>query len=154
MKRTDYTPIQRLANAIIEQACSDYLEAKHKLHTVDYKNEENQRQVIGRYKKWLIEVPFFFESEHFKTLTDIDGKDLLKMVEKQYILEVIESALKVANYCSSTDCNNCVLTEKCGKYCQCVITKSSPEEEINSLNRIYKEVKKNYGKTDTTNTTE
>lgn len=154
MKKSDYTPIQRLANAVIEQACYDYLEARHKLHTVHYKNEENQRQVIGRYKKWLIEVPSFFESEHFKMLTDIDGKDLLKMIEKKYILEVIESALKVSNYCASTSCDKCVFTKKRGRYYTCVIADTAPENDIPELNTLYKDVKKHYGKTDTTNTTE
>lgn len=153
MKKSDYTPIHRLANAIIEQACIDYLDAKHHLKTVSYKNKQNQVSAVGKYKRFLIEVPSFLTSEYFKTLTDIDGKDLLQMLEKKYILEVIESALKVANYCATTSCDDCVFTMECGKYHQCVLTESSPIEEIETLNTIYKGVKKHYGKTNSSDTT-
>lgn len=152
MKKTDFEPVQRLANAIIEQAVLDYLEAKHKLHTTNYKSQALQTKKINQYNKWLIEVPYFFKSEYFKTLTNIDGTGLLKMVEKKYILEVIESALKVANYCASQEnCYSCVFHVKCDYGRHKCLFGIVPEESIGILNNIYKEVKKNYGKDNTTN---
>lgn len=148
MKKTDYTPYQRLANAIIEQACLDYLEAKHKLHTTNYKSKAHQTKKLNQYKKWLIEVPYFFKSEYFKSITETDGERLLNMMEKKYILEVIESALKVSNYCASTSCDDCIFAKKRGKYYTCVIADTAPENDIPELNTIYKEVKKN-GKANT-----
>lgn len=155
MKKTDFEPMQRLANAIIEQAVLDYLEAKHKLHTTNYKSKAIQTKKINQYTKWLIEVPYFFQSEYFKTLTNIDGTELLKMVEKKYILEVIESALKVTNYCASQkDCYSCVFHVNCDYGRHKCLFNTVPEDLISSLNNIYKEVKKNNGKDNTTNVQE
>ena len=157
MKKTDFEPMQRLANAIIEQAVLDYLEAKHKLHTTNYKSKAIQTKKINQYNKWLIEVPYIFQSEYFKTLTNIDGTELLKMVEKKYILEVIESALKVTNYCAShEECKGCHFYGSTHDYAPvCILSDSLlPQDAITKLNDIYKEVKKTNGKDNTTNVQE
>ena len=67
-----------LANAVIERAIEDYRAAKIKTLTAKRKKQRKEAQ-------WVVdEVTHFFEGEHMKIFTSLDGDYILKNLERRF----------------------------------------------------------------------
>ena len=62
----------QLASAIVQQACLDYAELAERLYF------HNDLTLLNRDKVSLNEIKDFFHSDWFRTLSDLDGDELLK----------------------------------------------------------------------------
>ena len=74
-----------LANAVIKQGIDDYIEAKQYCETVTRKKEKAEQAVRRKYKKYLIEIPSFLQSDYYRGLTNMDGNELLKKANEKYL---------------------------------------------------------------------
>jgi hypothetical protein len=67
-------PCENLANAIVMQAVKDYRQAQHKLR---------KRPKNAEAKAMIEDCEGFFLSEWFETLTNVDGKMILKKLKQE-----------------------------------------------------------------------
>ena len=67
-----------LANAIILRALNDYCTAKLRLNDENFNNEFSKTGC----ERFVSEVPKFLTSEYFSILTDLDGKYLLQIADR------------------------------------------------------------------------
>lgn len=67
-------PYEKLANAIVLQAVSDYRSALKKV-----KKNPNNREAIGG----ALQIEKFFQSEWYQTLTSLDGKYLMERLREE-----------------------------------------------------------------------
>jgi len=72
---TDIKPYERLANAIIIQACKDYKTA--------YKRYIRNSRRTDKPDKELVELEAFFRSDWYKALTTVDGEYLMDRIKKE-----------------------------------------------------------------------
>lgn len=74
MSRSGTDPYEALANAVVLQAVRDYRTAVKKI-------KRNRRNAdAGQIKK---ECERFFLSDHFNTFTEMDGRELLRKLERE-----------------------------------------------------------------------
>lgn len=71
----NYNPYEELANAVIIQACEDYKRA----YACYLRNPESAE----RTKQQLEELEFFFRSDWYKTLTELDGEYLMQRLQEE-----------------------------------------------------------------------
>lgn len=69
------SPWQRLANAIVEQAVTDFRKAQARVKA----HPEN----ADRAKAGVAELEVFFRSQWFEMLTDVDGRLILSRLRKE-----------------------------------------------------------------------
>lgn len=69
------SPWQRLANAIVEQAVTDFRKAQARVKA----HPEN----ADRAKAGIAELEVFFRSQWFEMLTDVDGRLILSRLRKE-----------------------------------------------------------------------
>lgn len=67
-------PYEKLANAIVLQAVSDYRTALKKVK----KNPNNRDAIDG-----ALQIEKFFRSERYQTLTSLDGEYLIERLRKE-----------------------------------------------------------------------
>lgn len=75
----DYT---RLANAIIENAATEYRRLRKRLR--DAKKQDRTSDIYSLERE-IKEIEEFFLSDWFCTLSELDGKELLKKLEEEQI---------------------------------------------------------------------
>lgn len=81
-----------LRNEIVLQAIKDYKSA-----------------LCAGNKLSLDEIKSFFNSDYYIAISNIDGNEVLKVLNKKYKLELIECARKLSAYCESMDhCADCI----------------------------------------------
>ena len=87
-----------LAAGIVEQAASDYHQARFFLETVDeryYSDESQKTSKINAAKKTLIDVEQFFNSDWFKTIMpDLDGAKAFEALRNTYKTEIRPAKMK------------------------------------------------------------
>lgn len=71
----NYNPYEELANAVIVQACEDYKRA----YACYLRNPDSAE----RTKQQLEELEFFFRSDWYKTLTELDGEYLMQRLQEE-----------------------------------------------------------------------
>ena len=71
-------PYERLAQAIVAQAARDYVSATRTLR----KHKDGSNRALAA-EKMLNETDRFFHSPWFKTLCDLDGDKILRMLRKE-----------------------------------------------------------------------
>ena len=75
----NYDPYEELANAIVIQACDDYKRAYTCHLRSNGKGKRTARQ--------LADLEYFFRSDWYKTLTEVDGEQLMERLRAQVASE-------------------------------------------------------------------
>ena len=75
----NYDPYEEIANAIVIQACEDYKKA--------YLRHLRGNGKEKRTERILADLECFFRSDWYKTLTEIDGEQLMERLGVQVISE-------------------------------------------------------------------
>lgn len=81
----EYRPYTSLANAIIENAASEWKRAnQYLLKHSDKSDNALYSDAMRKYKSQMIDCERFFLSEWFDVLTNLDGEVLLEMLQDTY----------------------------------------------------------------------
>ena len=75
----ELTPEERLANAIVVQACRDYLEAKTKIR--DYEDDE---KLVKESESTIKSILRFFNSDWFNMLTNVKPEYLIRKLDEAF----------------------------------------------------------------------
>lgn len=67
-------PYQELANAVVVQAVQDYRDA---LDGISYTRKKTPEQIVEELEK-------FFRSEYYRTLTNVDGENLIAELKREH----------------------------------------------------------------------
>jgi hypothetical protein len=79
MRKNTYNGYEHLAGAIVKQACEDYLHIRKRLYRINGFTSDG-RILRGRLK----EIELFFESNWFSTLSNLDGVELKRNLDRMY----------------------------------------------------------------------
>ena len=72
-----------LANAVVLQATIDWEESVEIIRKMKHSKRRDKKSIIRRAKRRKADCEEFFKSAWFVTLTNLDGKQLLKDLEKK-----------------------------------------------------------------------
>lgn len=72
-----------LANAVVVQATEDWRNAMEKLRKMKHSRRRDKKQIIKSLNRKKDDCENFFKSAWFTTLTNLDGKQLLKDLKKE-----------------------------------------------------------------------
>lgn len=79
---------EALANAIVEQAATDYYNARFFLETVErrrFSTERSKKSRINNAKRTIVKVEKFFKSDWFGTICpNLDGEKAFKALDVTY----------------------------------------------------------------------
>lgn len=118
MKKSELSrdPYYRIAIAVVERACIDYVENFFKQYTAPESKCLPNGKITKNYRleaRRLFEsAKAFFELDRqneFLIFTDLKGSDIMKELDRKILKRVVDDLKEVQAYCNSmySDCRKC-----------------------------------------------